>query len=249
MAKNKLSLVRVEVPSLTVGAYGMEGNRSELFCALKVISATEALLSSYKVVVAENIAFNDGELIVNCFESEESPSQYDETIKSSLNAFNFVDDMKVRFHTAYENQKAILRTPVDIQAIAFNKTVSTLADKYKAGCVLLPSSSHERRYVVVDPRTLECPEPSESRMIHVENARVTGAREACAQMDLPFDGQENIDVLVSIRHNLVTDVLYPTTVAAGQSCWKGITRTTCDVLIERGKIPRVVGDAIFTREG
>lgn len=159
-----------------------------------------------------------------------------------------MEDVKKRYGLAFKSQTTIERTPVERQVLAFNKAAFALLQR-KGHYVFLPDTSSEQQYIPVDPRSLNCPEPVDSKMLHVENAIVTGARDADGgQMQLPYDGNVEIKVLISLQHG-VAEVLHTTTLDEAQGCWKKVNRMTADVLVESGKISRVIGAPKFVREG
>ena len=245
-----LSIMRLEIPSITVGVHGIVGNRSHLGCALKGLSAMEALLANFSVEIGSSITFSSGEAFVSCSETvdAELPLEHDEIVKSVLGALGLIEEVKERYHLAYKSQTPTERTGRERQALAFNRSAHALL-KYKGSYTVLHGSDRAQRYIPVDPHLLECPEPVESRVVHIDGALVAGSRDACGhQLKLPFDGGEDIDVLVSIKHAGVSELLYATTLEEGQNYWKKATRITCDVVVETGKIPRVMGKAIFNRE-
>ena len=245
MSTNLPVVIRVEVPGVT----GSEASRSSLLCAMKAMSAAETLLGNYGVKVGEKIHFGLNEVTITVTTNDDlAPLKQTEITSAVRQALNLIDEVKARYTAAYKSQIPIERTPIERHVLAFNRSAYALS-KLKGSYLFLARSANEQRFEPVDPRTLECPEPTKQRIIHIENAIVTGSRDADGhQPRLPFDGADDIDALVSVRHDEITDMLYPTTLDAGQNYWKGTTRMSCDVLVESGKVSRIIGEAVFTRQ-
>jgi len=242
-------IIKVKTPGVSCSAEGTKVNRMDLAYIQKGLSALENLFASYKVALDGELTFGPGEVLVSDSELENRalPMPQIELHSAVVETLVFVEEVKKRFGLAYESQTPVERTPAERHMLAFNKAAFALSQR-NGHYFFLPGTPSEQQYVPVEPRSLECPEPIESKIVHVERAIVTGARDADGgQMQLPYNGKVEVKGLISLQHG-VPEVLHPTTLDEGQSCWKKVTRMTADVLVERGKISRVIGTPTFVRD-
>jgi hypothetical protein len=223
-------------------------SRVTFCCGETGLCALQSLLTPYGVRIDDEIRYPSEGAFAHCSRAANSRSlvpikEIDLLLHEVVKTLPVVIE---RYAAAYKGQTPIERSPNDRRVLAFNRAAYAFS-KRGGYYVFLPGTALEFRYVPLDPRMLNCPEPAEPKTIHLEKVIVLGARDADGrQIRLPFQGGKLTDVLVTVAHPL-GEIMLTTTLAAGQDIWKKVTRITCDVVVEKGKIPHVKGEPVLER--
>jgi hypothetical protein len=234
--------IRLASEALTVGAYTAQASFSVLKCALKTLRVVENLFATYDVRFGGKIEFRTGCIEVPFDEADNL--QFGNMHHAMTEALKQVDTVKTRFGNAYSTQTPLPRTEADRRALTFNKAIFQFQNQ-GGTCVFLPESDAEHQFTPAEPRLLDCEEPSNIRIVRIQGALISGARDANGkEHPLPFQGATQVDAVLSLIHD-IAEVIFTTSLDVAQNLWKKATRVTCDVEIAPGKIPRVIGNPTF----
>jgi hypothetical protein len=157
-----------------------------------------------------------------------------------------LDEVKKRYAEAFRNQVALERIGNDLSALAFNRT-AWQARALDGEFWLFPSTPLEWHYDPMDPALLACGEPDDDQFDTIVNALVAGVREVNNPQRGLFQGDDKIEVLISLRHR-IPEVRHTTTLEEAQQIWQGRTRLTAKVRLKLGELPEVIDGLQLVRE-
>lgn len=208
----------------------------------KISGCLKSLVGEVDFEIADSVHFEDRHAVKSFLDRVDL---YDEETFSraiSDQILRKFRDCVQRHAEACAKQESLVPTPYDRHALNLNQAAWE-ANKIGAELWLLPGTPEEWLLEPLDPVQLRCATPIEVASDHVEAAEVLGIREILKPQRDFWDIDDEIDVIVSLKHR-IAEIRHKMTRNSAQSLWKGLRIISAEVCVRRGELPEVVGELV-----